>query len=123
MVPFQAKPTEAPVIPHDYALTFTKALHVQLYYPNKAQMLQKFRQLYFMLEDKQMIDKVCDSFDPPASVREEVIDDPTPTSVWEEDAEASMKKLKSYHKDDPYLILIVPTIKVNQPKNVKKKSS
>ena len=31
---------------------------------------------------------------PPASVREEVSDDPTPTSVLEEDANTSMKKLK-----------------------------
>ena len=85
-----------------------------------------------MLEDKRIIDMVCDSFDPPASIREEVIDN-SPHPLYERRILTLAKKLKiadvedlpsSYSlisftnlKDDFYVKSVSLTIKVCDFKN------
>ena len=55
----QATPIDLIVIPQSYALTFSKALHVQLDHPLHAQMVQQFDRRYFMLNKLQILMLRC----------------------------------------------------------------
>ena len=64
-LPFHPKPVELIVIPHPYAFTFSKALHVQLNHPLPSQMRKQFSRQYFMLDEAKTLQKVFDSCDVP----------------------------------------------------------
>lgn len=59
-IPFQAKKSEAIVVPREFAHTAPKALHHMWNHPNKSQMRQKFQRQFFILDEGSIL---TDTFD------------------------------------------------------------
>ena len=64
-IPFQAKPAELIVIPRSHSFTFAKALHIKLDHPLPNQFKLQFSRQYFILDEKQILQKVYDTCDVP----------------------------------------------------------
>ena len=67
-LPFHPKPEELIVIPHSYAFTFAKVLHVKLNHPIPSQMRKQFSRQYFMLDEAKILQEVFDTCDVPCQV-------------------------------------------------------
>ena len=69
---FQPSPLEAIVIPRDFAYNAARALHIQWGHPTRAQMKQKFRHQYFILDEGKILDKVYLSCEYPCQAAKQI---------------------------------------------------